>query len=201
VETPGQAPQHSSGRWRLASDGGLCVQVEQPLKQEMALTNQELRLWFPDRKVLMRQAVAKDHPAPLFDAVVAGLVDATRTLPAGAELFSQQRTLDGQLRAAWRVRDRGGQVVSELTTIETKAGVIAVDLSDGEHRVLRSYRFGTRERVGTWNLPGRIDATYRTAKGVTTRTEHWLLRRPVRLPPGLLGPCARPTGPYQEKPL
>lgn len=201
VQSPGQAPQHSVGQWQVTGDASQCLRVHRPIAQEIALTGRELRLWFPDRRLLLRQAVKPGHPPPVLDALIAGLADVARTLPAGAELISQERMQDGQLRSEWRVRDRGGQVLSELATVESAQGTRAVDLRDGQHHLLRTYRFGPRQRVETRAVPARIDATYRTVQGRLTRTETWILTHPRPLPMGAPGPCAQPTGPHDERAL
>jgi hypothetical protein len=119
----------------------------------------------------------------MLDAIVAGLGEASRLLPANSTLASRAVEA-GVLKTRWSLpaaADGGGTV--DVT--ETGEGVVSFELRGKDGVVKRRYDFGPRQRVGRLRVPTTVRGDYRDPKGAVSRTEEWAL--------DALSPAVAPT--------
>lgn len=176
-------PERSEGGLFLLPDGRICVRVERPIRQDLLLSRERMVIHYPERSLVLSADVRKGQIPPMLDAIVAGLGEASRLLPANSSL-SSRAVADGILRTRWNLpaeADGGGTV--DVT--EKGDGVVSFELRGKDGLVKRRYDFGPRQKIGKLRVPTTVRADYRDAKGAVSRVEEWAL--------DALSPAVAPT--------
>lgn len=171
-----------SGALSFVPGGEICVAVKSPNVQEMHLSPRELVIYYPDRDLAFVAQLAPPQPPPMLDALAAGLVDPSSTLPPGSKLLEQKHA-NGELTTRWRVVDNAGKELGEMRAVESRDGARSVELSDKAGQPQRRFTFGDRVRVGVHSVPRTIVADYYAERGAHTRQEQWTLERIGRFDP------------------
>jgi hypothetical protein len=171
-----------SGALQFLPGGEICVAVKSPRAQEMRLAPRELVIYYPDRDLAFVARLAPPQPPPMLDALAAGLVDPSSTLPKSSKLLEQKRA-NGELTTRWRVVDDAGKPLGEMRAVETRAGARSVDLLDEAGKPQRHFTFEDRVRVGTRSVPRAIVADYYAPGGARQREEQWTLEHVSRFDP------------------
>lgn len=166
------APERSEGSLFLLPDGRICVRVEKPVRQDLLLSRDRIVIHYPERSLVLYADVRKGQVPPMIDAIVAGLGEASRLLPANSTLAS--RTLEaGILRTRWDLPSAADGGTVDVT--EMGDGVLSFELRAKDGLVKRRYDFGPRQRVGKLRIPTTVRGDYRDPKGAVSRTEEWTL--------------------------
>lgn len=190
-----------SGALNFIPGGEICVAVKSPRLQEMHLSPRELVIYYPDRDLAFVAHLAPPQPPPMLDALAAGLVDPSSTLPSGSKLLDRKRA-NGELTTRWRVIDAGGKELGEMRAVETRQGARSIELVDKTGQPQRRFTFGERVRVGVRSVPRTIVADYFSPGGTRQREEQWTLDRIGRFDPakGPVG-CAKLRAQTKIQPL
>lgn len=176
------ATETVSGALSFLPGGEICVAVKSPRVQEMHLSPRELVIYYPDRDLAFVARVTPPQPPPMLDALAAGMVDPSATLPAGSKLLDRKHA-NGELITRWRIVDAGGKDLGEMHAVEVRAGARSVELTDKAGQPQRRFTFGERVRVGARSVPRTIVADYYAAGGTRQREEQWTLDRIERFDP------------------
>ena len=181
-----------SGALQLVPGGEICVAVKSPRPQEMRLAPREMVIYYPDRDLAFVARLVPPQPPPMLDALAAGLVDPSSTLPKGSKLIEQKRA-NGELTTRWRVVDDSGKETGEMRVVESRAGARSIELIDANGKPQRHFTFDDRVRVGTRSVPRAIVAEYFAPGGTRQRQEQWTLANVSRFDPQKGNPigCAK----------
>jgi len=180
--TDKQGTDTVSGSLQFLPGGEICVAVKSPRIQEMRLAPREMVIYYPDRDLAFVAHLAPPQPPPMLDALAAGLVDPSSTLPKGSKLLDRKHA-NGELITRWRVVDDGGKDLGEMHAVESRAGARSVDLIDAAGKPQRHFTFEDRVRIGTRSVPRAIVADYFAQGGVQQREEQWTLDHVSRFDP------------------
>jgi hypothetical protein len=180
--TDKQGTDTVSGSLQFLPGGEICVAVKSPRIQEMRLAPTEMVIYYPDQDLAFVAHLAPPQPPPMLDALAAGLVDPSSTLPKSSKLIERKHA-NGELITRWRVVDDAGKNLGEMRAVETRAGARSVDLIDAAGKPQRHFTFEDRVRVGTRTVPRAIVADYFMQGGVQQREEQWALDHVSRYDP------------------
>jgi hypothetical protein len=181
-----------TGALSFIPGGSVCVQVKTPRRQEMLLSIRELVIYYPEQDLALTAHISARQAPPMLDAIAAGLVDPASTLPARSKLLEQKR-VGPNLLTRWRTVDDKGETLGEMRSVESRDGVLSIELVSPDGKPQRRFSFADRLRVGARSVPRQIVAEYFARDGARRRQERWGLSHVAPLGAGAMSPsaCAR----------
>ncbi|MHB1846865.1 MAG: LolA-like protein [Deltaproteobacteria bacterium] len=171
----GKTKDDSSGALFLKQNGSLCVAVERPLHQQLFFDNHQLLIYYPDDKVILRAKPGVGQIPPMIDALYTGFIDPSVLVPPTSKILEQVRTDGGStLTTRWSLEDKDGKPHGQLRAVETRDGTARLELLNDDGKLMRSYEFADRVKLGKASIPRDIKVRY-VKPNAPDRTDRWTL--------------------------
>ncbi len=172
----GKVTDRSSGTLFLRPDGMLCVAVDKPLHQFLAFGRQELNIYYPDDKLILRAKPNAGQLPPMIDALFLGYVDPSGILPPTSKILEQTRDDTARtLTTRWSLVGPDGKTHGQLRAVESRDGTDQMDLlTDDGLQLIGRYTFANRVTLGRASIPSLIEVLHKKP-GIHDRLDTWSL--------------------------
>ncbi len=175
----GKTVDRSSGQLFLRPGGVLCVSVDKPIHQQILFGRQELDIYYPDDRLVMRGRPKVGQLPPMIDALLLGFIDPSALVPPTSKVIDQTRDeATHTLTTRWSLQGPDGKTHGQILAVEAREGVQRLDLMTDDGRLMGRYDFKARTPLGHTTIPTHIEVLHRRP-GVHDRVDSWTLQAPA----------------------